>query len=160
MKPTLVTGANGHVGNNLCRLLVARGARVRGMIRASADPAALAGVDVEIVHGDIRDAGATARAVAGCERVYHTAAGFLMWSRDPERDIVAASVEGTRNVIEAAAHAGVEKVLYVSTGGTIGFTDSADVILDETHDTTAPHTYYLRGQVAAAKEAVAICARA
>ncbi|TMA36706.1 MAG: NAD-dependent epimerase/dehydratase family protein, partial [Deltaproteobacteria bacterium] len=159
MKPTLVTGANGHVGNNLCRLLVARGARVRAMIRASADPAALAGLDVEIVHGDIRDAAATARAVAGCERVYHTAAGFLMWARDPERDIVASSVEGTRNVLDAAVRAGVEKVLYVSTGGTIGFTDSPDVILDETHDTRAPHTHYFRGKVAAEKEAFAIGAR-
>ena len=132
MQPTLVTGANGHVGNNLCRLLLARGERVRAMVRASADPAALAGLDVEVVHGDVRDAEATARAVAGCARVYHTAAGFLMWSRDPERDIIAASVEGTRNVVGAAARAGVEKVLYVSTGGTIGFTDSPDVILDET----------------------------
>ena len=159
MKPTLVTGANGHVGNNLCRLLLARGERVRAMVRASADPAALAGLDVEVVHGDVRDAEATARAVAGCGRVYHTAAGFLMWSRDPERDIVAASVEGTRNVVGAAARAGVEKVLYVSTGGTIGFTDSPDVILDESYHTTAPHTHYFRGKVAAEKEAFAIGAR-
>jgi dihydroflavonol-4-reductase len=91
-KPTLVTGANGHVGNNLCRQLVARGERVRAMIRASADPAPLAGLDVEIVRGDILDAGATASAVEGCGRVYHTAAGFLMWARDPEHDIILPSV--------------------------------------------------------------------
>src|SRR5207244_4363328 len=113
MTNNALAGANGHVGNNLCRLLLARGERVRAMIRASADPAALAGLDLEVVRGDIRDAEATGRAVAGCGRVYHTAAGFLMWSRDPERDIVAASVEGTRNVVGAAARAGVEKVLYV-----------------------------------------------
>src|SRR5207249_64122 len=142
-----------------CRLLLARGERVRAMVRASADPAALAGLDVEVVHGDVRDAEATARAVAGCGRVYHTAAGFLMWSRDPERDIIAASVEGTRNVVGAAARAGVEKVLYVSTGGTIGFTDSPDVILDETYHTATPHTHYFRGKVAAEKEAFAIGAR-
>ena len=93
MKPTLVTGANGHVGNNLCREIVGRGERVRAMIRASADPAPLAGLDVEIVRGDIMDAGATARAVDGCARVYHTAAGFLMWSTDPERDIIRPSVD-------------------------------------------------------------------
>ena len=97
MNPTLVTGANGHVGNNLCRQLVARGERVRAMIRASADPAPLAGLDVEIVRGDILDAAATERAVTGCRRVYHTAAGFLMWARDPERDIIRPSVEGTRS---------------------------------------------------------------
>src|ERR1051326_3694735 len=115
----LVTGANVHVGNNLCRELLARGRRVRAMIRASADPASLAGLDVEIVRGDIMDAAATARAVEGCGRVYHTAAGFLMWSKDPEQDIIRPSVEGTRNVMEAAAHAGVEKLVYTSSSGTM-----------------------------------------
>src|SRR5262245_19404706 len=115
MKPTLVTGANGHVGNNLCRLLVERGERVRAMLQASADPAPRAGLDVESVRGDILDAGAVARAVEGCGRVYHTAAGFLMWSRDPERDIVRPSVAGTRLVLEAAARAGVDRVMYTST---------------------------------------------
>ena len=61
-KPTLVTGANGHVGNNLCRLLVERGERVRALIRPSADPAPLAGLDVEIVRGDIMNAGDAATA--------------------------------------------------------------------------------------------------
>src|SRR5262249_57079926 len=110
MKPTLVTGANGHVGNNLCRLLVQRGEAVRAMIRAGADPAPLAGLDVEIVRGDILDAASTRQATLGCGRVYHTAAGFLMWSTDPERDIIQPSVQGTRHVLEAAAKAGVEKV--------------------------------------------------
>src|SRR5437867_3110571 len=103
MKPTLVTGANGHLGNNLCRQLVARGESVRAMMRASADPAPLTGLPVEIVRGDIMDAASVARAVEGCGCVYHAAAGFLMWSRDPERDIIRPSVEGTRNVMEAAA---------------------------------------------------------
>jgi dihydroflavonol-4-reductase len=159
MKPTLVTGANGHVGNNLCRQLVARGERVRAMIRKTADPASLAGLDVEIVHGDVLDATAVERAVAGTGRVYHVAAGFLMWSPDPERDIVRASVEGTRNVLGAAARAGVEKVVYTSTGLTIGFSRSPDVVLDETHHNTSPHTHYGRGKLAAEREALAIAER-
>ena len=159
MKPTLVTGANGHVGNNLCRQLVARGERVRAMIRASADPAPLAGLDVEIVRGDILDAGATASAVEGCGRVYHTAAGFLMWARDPERDIILPSVAGTRNVMEAAARAGVEKVVYTSSSGTIGHDGSVERPLDETHSNTEPHTHYLRGKIAAEHEAFAIARR-
>jgi dihydroflavonol-4-reductase len=159
MKPTLVTGATGHVGNNLCRLLVARGERVRAMIRASADPAPLAGLDVEIVHGDLLDRDAIARAVDGCARVYHTAAGFLMWARDPERDIIRPSVEGTRNVLETAASAGVEKVLYTSTSGTIGIPTSSDQCFDETHYNTTPHTHYLRGKIAAEREAFAIAER-
>jgi dihydroflavonol-4-reductase len=159
MKPTLVTGANGHVGNNLCRQLVARGERVRGMIRASADPAPLAGLDVEVVRGDIMDAASTARAVDGCGRVYHTAAGFLMWSRDPERDIIRPSVEGTRNVMEAAARAGVEKLVYTSSSGTIGHDGSAARPLDESHSNTEPHTHYLRGKIAAEEAAFAIARR-
>ncbi len=60
MRPTLVTGANGHVGNNICRLLAQRGEPVRAMIRDSADPAPLHGLDVEVVSGDILDADAVA----------------------------------------------------------------------------------------------------
>src|SRR5437016_6309093 len=144
MKPTLVTGANGHLGNNLCRLLVARGEPVRAMIRPSADPAPLAGLDLEIVRGDIMDPASTARALEGCGRLYHTAAGFLMWSRDPERDIIRPSVEGTRNVLEGAARAGVEKVLYTSTSGTMGLPTRPDQPFDETRFNREPHTHYLR----------------
>jgi dihydroflavonol-4-reductase len=154
-RPTLVTGANGHLGNNLSRLLVERGEHVRAMIRRSADPAPLDGVDVEIVRGDIMNAGDAAAAVDGCARVYHTAAGFLMWSRDPQRDIVQPSVEGTRNVVGAAAKAGVERLVYTSTGGTIGFAKAPER-RDETAFNTDPHTYYVRGKIAAEKEAFTI----
>jgi dihydroflavonol-4-reductase len=156
MKPTLVTGANGHLGNNLCRQLVARGERVRAMIRASADAAPLAGLDLEIVRGDIMDPASTARAVDGCGRLYHTAAGFLMWSKDPERDIIRPSVDGTRNVLEAAVRAGVEKVVYTSSSGTIGHADSPTARWNETRPYPTPHTHYLRGKIAAEQEAFAI----
>jgi dihydroflavonol-4-reductase len=159
MKPNLVTGANGHLGNNVCRQLVERGEPVRAMLRASADPAALAGLDVEIVRGDMMSESDVARAVAGCGRAFHTAAGFLMWSRDPERDIIEPSVRGTRVVLEAAAKAGVEKVVYTSTTGTIGFPLSPEQRYDETHDNTDPHTHYVRGKIAAEKEAFAIARR-
>lgn len=159
MKPTLVTGANGHVGNNLCRALVARGETVRAMLRRTADPTPLAGLDVEIVHGDILDAASCERAVAGCERVYHTAAGFLMWSKNPERDIVEPSAAGTRHVLEAAAKAGVSKVLYVSTGGTIGFPSHPSEHWDETHVNTTPQTWYLKGKVVAEETAFEIARR-
>jgi dihydroflavonol-4-reductase len=159
MKPTLVTGANGHLGNNLCRLLAERGERVRAMMRPTASPEALDGVEVEIVRGDILDVRTTADAVAGCRRVYHTAAGFLMWSRDPERDIIRPSLEGTRNIMNAASQAGVEKVLYTSTGGTIGFCTTPERALDETHVNTTPHTHYFKGKLAAEYEALAIAAR-
>jgi dihydroflavonol-4-reductase len=111
------------------------------------------------VRGDILDPASTVAAVAGCGRVYHVAAGFLMWSRDPERDIIRPSVEGTRTVLEAAARAGVEKVVYTSSSGTIGHDGSPEKPLDETHANTHPHTHYLRGKIAAEREAFAIAAR-
>jgi dihydroflavonol-4-reductase len=159
MRPTLVTGANGHVGNNICRLLVQRGEPVRAMLRASADPAPLQGLDVEVVHGDILDPEAVASAVTGCGRVYHTAAGFLMWAKDPEHAIIRPSVDGTRNVMKAAAKAGIEKVLYVSTGGTIGFSQTPDTRRSEADFNKTPHTPYFIGKIAAEKEAFAIGAR-
>ncbi|MGH7818911.1 MAG: NAD-dependent epimerase/dehydratase family protein, partial [Candidatus Binatia bacterium] len=80
-------------------------------------------------------------------------------SKDPERDIIRPSVEGTRNVLEAAAKAGVERVVYTSTTGTMGFSTTPDRSLDETHFNTAPHTHYVRGKIAAEKEAFAISKR-
>jgi dihydroflavonol-4-reductase len=82
-----------------------------------------------------------------------------MWARDPERDIVGPSVEGTRHVLEAAARAGVEKVLYVSTTGTMGFCTRPDQKKTETDFNTTPHTHYVRGKIAAEKEAFAIARR-
>jgi dihydroflavonol-4-reductase len=160
MKPTLVTGANGHVGNNIVRLLAARGEPVRAMMRASADPAAVEGLGgVDVVRGEILDPASTRAAMDGCGRVYHTAGGFLMWAKDPERDIIAPSVDGTRIVLEAAARAGVEKVLYVSTSGTVGFAERAETVFDESHFNTNPHTWYFKGKIAAEREAFAISER-
>jgi len=156
MRPTLVTGANGHVGNNICRLLAQRGDPVRAMMRDTADPAPLQGLDVEIVRGDIRDPEAAARAVDGCGRVFHAAAGFLMWARDPEQEIIRPSVDGTRNVMKAAAKAGVDKVLHVSTGGTIGGARTPEAPRNEAENNTEAHTPYFIGKIAAEKEAFAI----
>jgi dihydroflavonol-4-reductase len=82
-----------------------------------------------------------------------------MWSRDPERDIIRPSVDGTRHVVEAAARAGVEKIVYTSSSGTIGHDGSAAHPLDETHSNTEPHTHYLRGKIAAEEAAFAIARR-
>jgi dihydroflavonol-4-reductase len=152
-KPTLVTGANGHLGYNICRLLAERGEPVRAMIRATADPKPLEVLGVAVARGDILDAASTAAAVEGAGRVYHTAAGFLMWAKDPEREIIRPSVDGTRNVVEAAAKAGVEKVVYTSTTGTMGFALTPDRLVDESRHIENPHTHYVRGKVAAEKEA-------
>jgi len=75
--------------------------------------------DGEIVVGDLRDPDSLERAVAGCAVVYHVAADYRLWAKDPS-ELYRSNVEGTRNLLEAARAAGVERVVYTSTVGCIG----------------------------------------
>jgi dihydroflavonol-4-reductase len=118
-KRALVTGANGFVGCHVVRALLARGDRVRALVRHGADTAALAGLEVELFRADLRDRDAVVRAAAQCDEIYHVAADYRLWVRDPA-PMFATNVEGTRNVIEAARRAGVARVVHTSTVGTLG----------------------------------------
>lgn len=113
-----VTGANGFIGANLVRALLKKGARVRAMVRQSSDVRLLKGLDVEIAFGDLRDKISLKKAFQDCEVLYHTAALYAFWMKDPAcfYDV---NVEGTRNVLEVAGEAGVSKIVYTSTVGTI-----------------------------------------
>lgn len=117
MKPTLITGATGFVGWHVARLLVERGRRVRALVRPSARLRELP--DVEAVTGDLREPDSLARAVEGCEAVFHVAADYRLWAPD-SREMYRTNVEGTRNMLEAARRAGVEWIVYTSTVGCIG----------------------------------------
>ena len=116
MKPALVTGASGFVGWHVARLLTARGHKVRALVRPSSK---LRELDVEPVEGDLRDAASLERAVAGCGLVFHVAADYRLWAKDPN-ELYRSNVDGTRNLLQAARHAGVERVVYTSTVGCIG----------------------------------------
>jgi dihydroflavonol-4-reductase len=115
----LVTGGNGFVGCHVVRALLTRGDRVRVLIRPGADRAALAGLEVELASGDLRDREAVECAVAGCDQVYHVAADYRLWVPDPAA-MYAANVDGTRNVIEASRRARVERIVHCSTVGALG----------------------------------------
>ena len=116
MKPTLVTGASGFIGWHIARLLGERGHKVRALVRPASR---LRELDAERVTGDLRDAVSLDRAVVGCGLVFHVAADYRLWARDP-RELYESNVEGTRNLLEAARRAGVERVVYTSTVGCIG----------------------------------------
>lgn len=117
MKPTLVTGATGFVGWHVARRLLDRGESVRALVR---DPARLRELDgVEAVTGDLRDPESLKTAVEGCGVVYHVAADYRLWTRDPQ-EMYRSNVEGTRNLLSAARRMGVERVVYTSTVGAIG----------------------------------------
>lgn len=117
MKPVLVTGASGFLGWHVASLLVERGMRVRALARRAES---IRDLDVEIVAGDLRNPESLERAVAGCGAVFHVAADYRLWVREP-REMYQANVEGTRTLLEAARANGVERFVYTSTVGCIGF---------------------------------------
>lgn len=117
-EPILVTGASGFVGAAVARALAARGARLRLLVRASSDRTNLAGLDAELAEGDLRDAAAVARAMAGMRYLFHVAADYRIWAPDPE-EIVRNNERSTRNVMAAAREAGVERIVYTSSVATL-----------------------------------------
>ncbi|HVB35160.1 MAG TPA: hopanoid-associated sugar epimerase [Patescibacteria group bacterium] len=117
-KTTLVSGATGFVGSHLVRHLVERGAPVRALARASSRRDLLAGLPVEFVTGDLRDRESLDRACRNVGCVFHVAADYRLWAADPS-ELYQSNVAGTRNLIEAARRAGVERFVYTSTVATI-----------------------------------------
>ena len=118
-RPTLVTGASGFVGSAVARVLLVHGHRVRVMVRPTSDRRNLAGLDVEIVTGDLTDPPSLTRAVAGCRYLAHVAADYRIWVPDPEA-MLRANVEGSVAILRAAAQAGVERSVYCSSVAALG----------------------------------------
>ena len=116
---TVVTGATGFLGAHIVRQLLQNGAEVRVLVRKGADRRNIEGLDIEAVTGDLLDKGSLAAAVKGCDRLFHAAADYRLWTRNPEA-MYAANVEGTRNILQASVDAGMAKVVYTSTVGTLG----------------------------------------
>jgi dihydroflavonol-4-reductase len=114
-----VTGASGFVGANLVHELVANRHQVRALLRPGADLRGLGAIQYERVEGDLSDRARLKEAMHGCEWCFHVAASYHLWLRD-YAPMYAANVEGTRNVIEAAADAGCQRIVYTSTVGCIG----------------------------------------
>lgn len=115
--PTLVTGATGFIGWHVARLLVERGEAVRCLVRASSDTSRLVPLGVELAVGDLRDPDSLAAACAGCATVYHVAADYRLWSRDP-RELYATNVDGTMALLDAAREA--TRIVYTSSVGVLG----------------------------------------
>jgi len=114
-----VTGASGFIGANLVHELLARGHGVRALLRPGSDTRGLAGAQFERVEGDVSEPARLEAAIKGCEWCFHVAASYHLWLPD-YRPMYAANVEGTRNVLEAAARAGCSRIVYTSTVGCIG----------------------------------------
>lgn len=115
----LVTGATGFIGSAVARRLAAAGAAVRVLARPNSDRRNLEGVSADVVIGDLADRGSLDRAVAGCEGVFHVAADYRLWVRDPAV-MHRTNVDGTRDLLLAAAAAGVRRIVYTSSVATLG----------------------------------------
>ena len=116
----LVTGANGHLGNNLVRELLERGETVRAGVRDVHHVEMFKGLDCEIVYTEMQDKKAMLKALKGVDVLYHVAAVFKHWAKNLETEIIRPNVTGTEIVLEAAAEAKVKKIVYVSSVAAVG----------------------------------------
>jgi dihydroflavonol-4-reductase len=114
----LVTGASGFLGSAVARGLAKRGMRVRALVRPSSPRDNFSDLDCEIVTGDLTDRPSLAAALSGMRYLFHVAADYRFWARDPSV-ILRANVEGTRNLMLEALAAGTERIVYTSSVATL-----------------------------------------
>ena len=151
---TLVTGATGFVGNHVARQLIETGQAVRLLVRPKSDLRALEGLRAERVEGDLRDANSLEAAMMGVRRVFHVAADYRLWTRNPQ-EIYESNVQGTRRLFEIAARHGVERVVYTSTVATIAVPNHEGALPSEQTKATLEQMigHYKRSKFLAEEEA-------
>jgi dihydroflavonol-4-reductase len=116
-----VTGATGFLGSHVARVLADQGADLRLLARPTSNLKNLEGLKAETATGDLRDAPSLEKAMSGCDTVFHVAADYRLWVRDPN-EMYRSNVGGTRALLEAARKNGVGRVVYTSSVATVGFT--------------------------------------
>ncbi|MCW1960818.1 NAD-dependent epimerase/dehydratase family protein [Chryseobacterium viscerum] len=119
---SLVSGANGHLGNNLVRFLLKQGLPVRAAVRNTHNEKPFEGLNCELVQADITDKASFVKALQGVETFYAVGAAFKLWAKNPKKEIYDVNIAGTRNTIEAAAEAGVKKIVYISSIAALNYT--------------------------------------
>jgi len=127
---SLVTGAAGFVGSHVARQLVDAGDSVRVLVRKNSNLQSLENIAAERFEGDLRDVESLDRAMRGVRRVFHVAADYRLWARNPA-EIYASNVDGTRQLFEAAARAGVERIVYTSTVATMAVPQAGENLPNE-----------------------------
>ena len=118
-----VTGATGFVGSHVARVLAEQGADLRLLVRSGSDLRNIQALNADRVVGDLRDPASIEKGMAGCDVVFHVAADYRLWVRDPEQ-MYRSNVEGTRAVLDAARKNHVRRVVYTSSVATMGFTSN------------------------------------
>ena len=116
-----VTGATGFLGSHVARTLADQGANLRLLVRPTSNLKNLQELNADTAVGDLRDPASLEKAISGCDTVFHVAADYRLWVRDPN-EMYRSNVEGTRALLEAARKQGVQRVVCTSSVATIGFT--------------------------------------
>src|SRR5258706_8557310 len=121
-----VTGTTGFLGSHVARVLAEQGADLRLLVRASSNTKNIDELKADLVTGDLRDPASIAKAASGCDAIFHVAADYRLWVRDPEQ-MYRSNVEGTRGLIEAARKQGVRRIVYTSSVATMGFSSNGSL---------------------------------
>src|SRR5437879_10467064 len=117
------TGATGFLGSHVARVLADYGADMRLLVRSSSNLRNIEGLRADHALGDLRDPASLEKGIAECDVVFHVAADYRLWVRDPE-EMYRSNVDGTRAILEAARKNGVRRVVYTSSVATMGFTSN------------------------------------
>ncbi len=120
---SLVTGGNGHLGNNLVRLLLSENKKVKTTVRNIKNQEPFKGLDCEVVQADITDSGSLKKAFQGVTNLYAVAANFSMWAKNPKIEIYNNNLQGTQNVFDIAKECGIKNIVYVSSVASLDFTN-------------------------------------
>jgi dihydroflavonol-4-reductase len=149
-----ITGATGFVGSHVARALAQQGADLRLLVRSNSNQKNLEDLNADLVTGDLRDPATLEKAIAECEVVFHVAADYRLWVRDPEQ-MYRANVEGTRAILDTARKNHVRRVVYTSSVATMGFTSNGQPADENSpvslHDMIGP---YKRSKFMAEKVAI------
>lgn len=156
---TFVTGATGFIGASIVRELLNDGREVRVLVRSTSNLANLKGLDVEIWKGDLLDTSRLRQGLRGCDVLYHAAADYRLWTRNPD-EMYRTNVGGTTAVLEAALEGNVSRVVYTSSVGTLGNPGDGTSGTEDTHvslsDMVGP---YKKSKFLAEREAERFIAR-
>lgn len=118
-----LTGATGFLGSHIARVLTAQGANLRLLVRPTSNLRNLEGLKAETVMGELQDPASLDKAISGCDTIFHVAADYRLWLRDPAQ-MYRSNVDGTRAILEAARKNGVGRVVHTSSVATMGFTSN------------------------------------
>ncbi|MBD8387235.1 NAD-dependent epimerase/dehydratase family protein [Dysgonomonas sp. BGC7] len=138
----LVTGANGHLGNNLVRLLISKGYQVRASVRNIKNTKPFEGLDCEVVEADITDKNSMLHALRGVETFYAVGAVFKLWAKDPQKEIYDVNIDGCKIMIESAAETGVKRIVYVSSIAALDYTKGTPISEESGYNPDRRDMYY------------------